>query len=143
MNLEFNIAIHLLVFLTKHADERFSSKALSELICVNPVQLRRVTSKLIENGYVETVRGKYGGYQANTNTQNANLADLLQLFTEDRTEGRLFTGNHQSDCEISREIAHTMAKHHEKEHTLLMNYYRNLTINDVLHETLTQKTSVK
>lgn len=68
INLEFNIAVHFLVFLTKHADERFSSKALSELICINPVQLRRVTSQLVEHQYVETIRGKYGGYQANENT---------------------------------------------------------------------------
>ncbi|MGV3128011.1 redox-sensitive transcriptional regulator HypR [Staphylococcus simulans] len=136
MNLEFNIAVHLLAFLTKHADERFNSKTLSELICINPVQLRRVTGKLIEHGYVETVRGKYGGYQANETTRSANLADLFNLFTADRSQGRLFTGNTHSDCEISREIANTMEKHRKQEYALLMNYYKTLTVEDVLHETL-------
>lgn len=137
MNLEFNIAVHVLAFLTKHADERFSSKALSELVCINPVQLRRVTGKLVEQGYIDTVRGKYGGYQTNVKTAKADLADLFQLFTAERTQGRLFTGNSASHCEISRKIGNTMAKHHAKEHELLMQYYRDFTIEEVLRETLT------
>ncbi|MHD0396370.1 redox-sensitive transcriptional regulator HypR [Staphylococcus simulans] len=137
MNLEFNTAIHVLTFLTKHADERFSSKALSELVCINPVQLRRVTGTLVEHGYIDTFRGQHGGYQANHQTAKVNLADLFQLFTEKRTQGRLFTGDAMSHCEISREIGNTMAKHHAKEHELLMQYYRGFTIEEVLRETLT------
>lgn len=137
MNLEFNIAIHVLAFLTKHADERFSSKALSELVCINPVQLRRVTGTLVEQGYIDTFRGKYGGYQANKKTAKVNLADLFQLFTAERTQGRLFTGDSTSHCEISRKIGNTMTKHHAKEHELLMQYYRSFTIEEVLRETLT------
>ena len=38
MNLSFNIAIHVLTFLTKHSNERFSSDALAEKVCVNAVQ---------------------------------------------------------------------------------------------------------
>ena len=137
INLEFNIAVHFLTFLAKHADERFSSKALSELICVNPVQLRRVTSQLVENQYVETIRGKYGGYQANESTATANLGDLFQIFTAHNAQGRLYTGTKESECEISRKIEGTMKAHHAKEHALLKQYYENFTIQDILEETVT------
>lgn len=46
MNLEFNIAVHVLTFLNQHKGEVFNSQALAENVCVNPVQLRRVMSKL-------------------------------------------------------------------------------------------------
>ena len=49
MNLEFNIAVHVLSFLTKHSEEQFNSQDLAELTCLNPVQLRRVPLHLIIN----------------------------------------------------------------------------------------------
>ena len=49
MNLEFNIAVHVLSFLTKHSEEQFNSQDLAELTCLNPVQLRRVTTTPIIN----------------------------------------------------------------------------------------------
>lgn len=53
MNLEFNIAIHVLCFLEKHKSERYTSQTLAELTCLNPVQLRRVTNQLSQLDYIE------------------------------------------------------------------------------------------
>lgn len=136
MNLEFNIAVHLLTFLVKHPDERYSSSELAERICVNPVQLRRVTRKLNNQQYLDASRGKYGGYQANNQTKKVNLAELFVALSEERSDGRLFTGDEGSDCEISREIGHTMSKFHKREQALLIDYYKSVTIQDVLNEVL-------
>ncbi|MEN3090569.1 MAG: redox-sensitive transcriptional regulator HypR [Staphylococcus pseudoxylosus] len=136
MNLEFNIAVHLLTFLVKHPDERYSSGELAERICVNPVQLRRVTRRLNEQQYLDATRGKFGGYQSNQSTHDVNLADLFVLFNEEKSEGRIFTGNQGSDCEISREIGHTMSQFHQREQDLLEAYYKNITIKDVLKDIL-------
>ncbi|MFQ3837866.1 redox-sensitive transcriptional regulator HypR [Staphylococcus pseudoxylosus] len=136
MNLEFNIAVHLLTFLVKHPDERYSSSELAERICVNPVQLRRVTRRLNEQQYLDATRGKFGGYQSNQTTHDVNLADLFVLFNEEKSEGRIFTGNQGSDCEISREIGHTMSQFHQREQDLLEAYYKNITIKDVLKDIL-------
>ncbi|PHK48558.1 redox-sensitive transcriptional regulator HypR [Staphylococcus edaphicus] len=136
MNLEFNIAVHLLTFLVKHQDERYSSSELAQRICVNPVQLRRVTRKLNEQQFLDVSRGKYGGYQANEQTAQVNLAELLVSFNEERSDGRLYTGDEGSDCEISREIGHTMSHFHKREQDILIAYYKNVTIHDVLNEVL-------
>ena len=61
MNLEFNIAVHVLSFLTKHSEEQFNSQDLAELTCLNPVQLRRVTTTLNNQQYIDSIRGKGGG----------------------------------------------------------------------------------
>lgn len=136
MNLEFNIAVHLLTFLAKHPGERYSSGELAERICINPVQLRRVTRKLNEQRYLDATRGKFGGYQSNQSTSDVNLADLFVLFNEEKSEGRLFTGDEDSDCEISKEIGHTMSLFHQREQDLLATYYKNITIKDVLKDIL-------
>ncbi|WP_147630385.1 redox-sensitive transcriptional regulator HypR [Staphylococcus xylosus] len=136
MNLEFNIAVHLLTFLAKHPDERYSSGELAERICVNPVQLRRVTRKLNEQQYLHATRGKFGGYQSNQSTRDVNLANLFVLFNEEKSEGRIFTGNQDSNCEISREIGHTMSQFHQREQDLLVAYYKTITIKDVLKDIL-------
>ncbi|SCU22851.1 putative transcriptional regulator [Staphylococcus xylosus] len=136
MNLEFNIAVHLLTFLVKHPDERYSSGELAERICVNPVQLRRVTRKLNEQQYLNATRGKFGGYQSNQSTKDVTLADLFVLFNEEKSEGRLFTGDECSDCEISKEIGHTMSQFYQREQDLLAAYYKNITIKDVLKDIL-------
>ena len=65
MNLEFNIAVHVLSFLVKHDNQQFSSQSLAKLTCLNPVQLRRVTTVLNQYQFINTSRGKNGGYSAN------------------------------------------------------------------------------
>ena len=58
MNLEFNIAVHVLCFLAQHDQEQFNSKELAKLTCLNPVQLRRVLAYLTEHNYIKVQRGK-------------------------------------------------------------------------------------
>ena len=58
MNLEFNIAVHVLSFLVKHDNQQFSSQSLAKLTCLNPVQLRRVTTVLNQYQFINTSRGK-------------------------------------------------------------------------------------
>ncbi|GGB07245.1 transcriptional regulator [Macrococcus hajekii] len=115
MNLEFNTAIHTLCFLAKHSDEQFTSVELTERVCVNPVQMRRVTNKLKETGYLDASRGKDGGFHANSETLTTSLSDLFTSFVEGKSKGRLFSGNDQSDCLISREISHVLTDYQLKE----------------------------
>lgn len=41
-----------------------------------------------------------------------------------------------SDCEISREIGTTMSKFQQKENDILINYYKTITITDVLNDVM-------
>ncbi|EOE6847070.1 Rrf2 family transcriptional regulator [Staphylococcus pseudintermedius] len=93
MNLEFNIAVHVLTFLNQHKGEVFNSQALAENVCVNPVQLRRVMSKLQQKGDVKVARGQKGGYLATEDGLAIKLEPLFRLFNRPENHGRLFTGN--------------------------------------------------
>lgn len=142
MNLEFNISVHVLSFLTKHRDEHFSSQELAQLTCLNPVQLRRVTTVLNNHGFIDALRGQGGGYRANNTTPTIKLSTLYQLFVVDKTSSqRIFTGNEQSYCAISRNIAHTMANYKEQEIALMLDFYNKLTVSDVIKEIIKEETT--
>ncbi|AKL93413.1 Rrf2 family protein [Staphylococcus capitis subsp. capitis] len=137
MNLEFNIAVHVLSFLTKHKNEKFNSKELAKLTCLNPVQLRRVVANLSDQQLITTVRGKDGGYKANQYTSTVNLAELYQQFVLARDNNqRVYTGDRNSHCDISKHIAQIMAQYRDEEIQLILNFYRNKTIQDVLNDIL-------
>ncbi|MBO1199594.1 Rrf2 family transcriptional regulator [Staphylococcus simiae] len=133
MNLEFNIAVHILAFLTKHQSERYSSNDLATLTCLNPVQLRRVSSQLVDLAMIETIRGKDGGYQATSHSKDISLGKLYQHFVLNKpTNQRLFTGNEGSHCVIARNIATTMSTYQHQEHQLILSFYNQKTIQDVI-----------
>ncbi|MCE4949945.1 transcriptional regulator [Staphylococcus hominis] len=136
MNLEFNIAVHVLTFLSKHSSERFSSVELSSKVCVNPVQLRRVMSKLLEEGYITTQKGKYGGYRINGNVLDTPLSNLFKLFASSQSFGRIYTGTKESDCKISNEMSRVMSNYHRKEFEIIERYYQNISIGDILNDIL-------
>lgn len=106
------------------------------------MQLRRVTTTLNNQQYIDSIRGKGGGYRANARTPTITLDTLYQLFVLDKLPTqRIFTGSEESYCTISRNIATTMNKYKEQETALALNFYRNLTINDVIKDTLQEDTS--
>lgn len=143
MNLEFNIAVHALTFLSKHSSERFSSTELASKICVNPVQLRRVMTKLLEENYVITMMGKYGGYSINGNGLMIKLSTIFKLFNDHRTYGRIYTGEEESDCEISRKMTNVMMDYHKQEMEVLERFYQNISIGDVLNKILMEEYNEK
>ncbi|MEX2949405.1 redox-sensitive transcriptional regulator HypR [Staphylococcus warneri] len=136
MNLAFNIAIHVLAFLAKHNHQRYHSTELAELTCINPVQLRRVAALLTHYGYINTILGNGGGYQANDITNHVKLSDLYQSFVLDKrtNQKRIFTGNQSSHCVIARHIEDTMTYHHNQEDKHILNYYSSITIQDIIQQ---------
>ncbi|RIP34975.1 Rrf2 family transcriptional regulator [Staphylococcus gallinarum] len=136
MNLEFNIAVHVLTFLSRHSSERFSSSELASKVCVNPVQLRKVTGKLLENNYITTQKGKYGGYSINGNVLDTPLSEIFKLFTANKSFGRIYTGTTNSECKISNEMRRVMSNYHEKEFEVLESFYQNIFIENILNDIL-------
>lgn len=132
MNLCFNIAIHALTFLVKHADEKFTSEELADLICVNPVQLRNVMRELVAEGYVHSKKGKSGGYSAMPGVDALPLSELFELFRQTPLDNRVITGEPDSHCMIARNIGDYLVDMNDVEHQILKQFYATRTITDVL-----------
>jgi len=143
INQQFNIAIHVLVFLGKHSNEQFSSLELCESVCVLAVQLRKVMRLLSSNKLVETRYGKKGGYRAIDDCLNISLAKLFMIFRDIDNDARIFTGKEDSDCKISRSMRKTMYNFSVKEYDLLKEYYKDIYIGDILSDINESNTNEK
>ncbi|WP_018143493.1 RrF2 family transcriptional regulator [Alloscardovia criceti] len=141
MNLQFTIAIHALAYLSKHAGESFSSSQLAELICVNPVQLRRVMRVLCDQGLVESKNGKSGGYTATPLTNDVQLSTLFELLRNHDIDPRILTGTPDSSCEISRNMSSITSALVHEEFKILKNYYSQYTIDDILKTIISKEKS--
>lgn len=134
MNLQFNIALHALTFLSKHEGKSFSSTKLAELICINSVQLRNVMRILAANELVISRHGKNGGYTAVEGTRDVNVSEIYHIFRYVATDSRIYTGSQDSPCKISKNMHEIMENYAEVEYDLIAKYYEGVHIKDLLEQ---------
>lgn len=79
MRLDFSVAVHSLLYLDQHHDQRVSSRELSQTLNVNSVMIRNILSLLHKNGYVKGNVGKNGGYQLVKSLDKCNVGELYDL----------------------------------------------------------------
>lgn len=84
-NLRFATIIHILTLLNASKNQWISSEWIAGSINVNAVIVRKELAVLSKNNFVETRKGKEGGYQLNINAQDILLSDLMRLILYDTT----------------------------------------------------------
>lgn len=72
-------AIRVMVFLSKHKEERFSARALHEALDIPYKYLGRLMSKLADAGLVDVEQGSLGGYQVTRNLDTIYLYQIADL----------------------------------------------------------------
>ena len=137
LNLQFNMAIHVLTFLSKHEGEHFTSAQIAESVCVNPVQLRRVLSVLNQHDMIISKKGKTGGYCASKDIDNISLGNLFQIFCHPH-HASVYTGNKDNPCLISRNIETIMSQYDEQIFIETQKYYNQILIRDIKHKILSE-----
>lgn len=134
MNLQFNIALHALTFLSKHEGESYSSTKLAELVCINSVQLRNVMRVLAANKYVISKHGKNGGYTAVEGIGDVKVSDIYHIFRHVATDNHIYTGSQDSPCKISKNMHEIMEDYAEVEYDLIAKFYEDIQIKDLLEQ---------
>lgn len=84
-NLRFATIIHILTLLNASKNQWISSEWIAGSINVNAVIVRKELAVLSKNNFVETRKGKEGGYQLKINAQDILLSDLMRLILDDTT----------------------------------------------------------
>lgn len=84
-NLRFATIIHILTLLNASKNQWISSEWIAGSINVNAVIVRKELAVLSKNNFVETRKGKEGGYQLKINAQDIFLSDLMRLILDDTT----------------------------------------------------------
>lgn len=71
-------AIHILAALAFNQPELLNSEYLSNSLQTNPGLVRRVLSKLVKHGLVESVQGKHGGYRLAVSAESIHLRMIYE-----------------------------------------------------------------
>lgn len=77
------MSLRVLIILAQNKNDLISSQILSEQTNTESSFIRKVLSKLVEEGLIEVKRGKYGGYRLTCPPEEINIADLYLLLSRD------------------------------------------------------------
>ena len=104
---EFTIAVHGLVYLG-HNNSIFTSEALAENICTNPVRVRRVLAKCRKKGLVQTKKGVRGGYFLTDNLEAITLKNVYEAIKIPIIQNTWHSGYINEQCMISSGMSEAM-----------------------------------
>lgn len=100
----FNVSLRVLIILAQNKNNLISSQILSEKTNTESSFIRKVLSKLVEEGLIEVKQGKYGGYRLILSSREINVADLYLLLSKEQYMKSKELIIFHSDKKISRMI---------------------------------------
>lgn len=74
----FSVSVHLMTVLAYHKPDLMTSEELASSIRTNPTVIRRLVSKLVEAGLLETFKGKAGGIRMTKSPKEITLKDIYE-----------------------------------------------------------------
>jgi Rrf2 family protein len=113
--------LHALIHM-KHADGPLTSETLGEMLCTNPVVVRRLFSGLREMGYVESEKGHGGGWVLAEALENITLLDVYRAVGAPPLFSDLVSEDHP-ECRVEQAVnAHLSATLREAEAVMLARF---------------------
>ena len=74
----FSVSVHLMTVLAYHKSELMTSEELASSIRTNPTVIRRLVSKLVDAGLLETFKGKSGGIRIAKMPKEITLKEIYE-----------------------------------------------------------------
>lgn len=105
---EFSLAIHALVFLSRHPGATQSSETLADNICTNPARVRKVMSGLKKAGLVSTKEGAEGGYALERPSGEITLRQVADAVDARFVSASWRSGDIDRECLIASGMAGVM-----------------------------------
>ena len=82
INSDFALAVHSVLLLAK-SETRLTSTHLSKLMRLHPVRIRKVLSRMKNEGYIDSKEGINGGFFISCDIAKVTLRDIYVLTQED------------------------------------------------------------
>ena len=126
-------AIHILTALARNEPELLNSDYLSNSLRTNPGLVRRVLSKLVKRGLVESVKGKHGGYRLAVPAETIHLrmvyeaVDMGPLF-------RSFDKQPYPLCPVSCQIGGVLCGVYEELEGALLSKMEEIPLSNVVNQ---------
>ncbi len=124
--------LHALLHM-EHAERPLTSDAMAEMLCTNPVVVRRLLSGLRESGYVQSEKGHGGGWVLTVSLDDITLLDVYRSAGEPALFSSLVTED-DPQCLVEQAVnAHLSATVEEAERALLAKLGK-VTLGDLSRE---------
>lgn len=127
---EFAIAVHAIVFLN-HRQCSLSSEQIAENVCVHPVRIRKILSRLKKTGLLATKEGLHGGYHFELDPKDVNLSTVCHAVGEAPIEVKVSTGDVDMDCQVASGMAAIMDQVYEEMNGVCYERLAHITIDDI------------
>lgn len=128
----FPVSVHIMVSLAYHQDELMNSDQLASVLRTNPTFVRRLVSRLVDAGLVQSFRGRDGGIRLARPPKEINLKDIYIASTEEKT--LLCTPKKPSTkaCPVSCSMTDILCQLVDGIENSTHVYLAKLTLNDLL-----------
>ncbi|MFP3385755.1 RrF2 family transcriptional regulator [Tritonibacter sp. SIMBA_163] len=82
LNLTTDYALRILIFLASKPEELHSIETLSRIYRLPHSSLMKIVSELVRQGYVTSVRGRYGGIKLGQAASEINVGQVVRIMEE-------------------------------------------------------------
>lgn len=80
----FSLSVHVMMTLAYSKEELVNSEYLAGVLKTNPTFVRKIVSKLVEAGLVDSFRGKGGGIRIARAPSEISLSDIYSAAVEEK-----------------------------------------------------------
>jgi Predicted transcriptional regulator len=133
----FSVSVHILTILAYRKEELLTSDYLAKSIRTNPTVVRRLVSKMVEAGLLDSFKGKAGGVRLSKTAKEISLKDVYKAVS-----GKQLIPVREKDplksCAVSCSMIELLDGIAQGLECQSMKYLDSISIND-----LTQKVACK
>lgn len=80
----FSLSVHVMMTLAYHKDDLVNSEMLAGVLKTNPTFVRKIVSRLVDGGLVESFRGKGGGIRIAKSPSEISLSQIYSAAVEEK-----------------------------------------------------------
>lgn len=130
----FPVSVHIMVSLAYHCDELMNSEQLAIVVKTNPTFIRKLVSRLVEAGLIESYRGKGGGIKIAKSPADISLKDIYLASLEEKPLLCAPKKPITKACPVSCSMNDILCKVIEGMEITTQNYLSSMTLQDLLEQ---------
>lgn len=129
----FAASVHIMTALANQPNELLSSEGLSMGLKTNPAFVRKLISRLVEGGLIQSFRGKGGGIKLAKDASEISLKDIYLASTENKP--LVCTSNKkEKSCMISCAMGDIMGEVVGGMENASMNYLSDIQLSELVNK---------
>lgn len=124
-----NYAIRVVLYLARRHGQVCSSREMAEQLCMTYSYMIKVTAKLREAGFIESVQGPFGGYRLAMRPSEITLYDIITAIEGKIQVNRCLEGDQNcSWLNVDEQVHGTVSQTFESLQNLVVNFLKSQRI---------------